>query len=104
LLSIKTKGAPVVLVKSPHKHWALGQTAAGVVIHCPPGGKEPAMPKGPREHASNLTDRWLWTTWIELVVDGEVVDLNRIELPAGTPIIDQRFDDGPQESPAAGQK
>jgi len=25
------------------------------------------------------------------VVDGEVVDLNRIELPSDTPIVDERF-------------
>jgi hypothetical protein len=31
------------------------------------------------------------TTFIELVVDGNVVDLNRIALPADTPIIDERF-------------
>jgi len=38
-------------------------------------------------------------TEIELVVDGNVVDLNRIPLPADTPIIDRRFDDDSQ--PAA---
>ena len=31
------------------------------------------------------------TTYIELVVDGDIVDLNRIPLPADTPIIDERF-------------
>ena len=30
-------------------------------------------------------------TGMELVVDGEVVDLNRIRLPVDTPIIDKRF-------------
>lgn len=28
---------------------------------------------------------------IELIVDGEVVDLNRVRLPEGTPILDRRF-------------
>ena len=32
--------------------------------------------------------------FIELVVDGNIVDLNRIPLPADTPIIDERFKDG----------
>ena len=32
-------------------------------------------------------------TFFELVVDGEIVDLNRIALPADTPIIDERFKD-----------
>lgn len=30
---------------------------------------------------------------IELVIDGDIVDLNRIPLPADTPIIDKRFED-----------
>lgn len=33
----------------------------------------------------------MMTTYIELVVDGLVVDLNRIQLPPDTPIIDERF-------------
>jgi hypothetical protein len=32
--------------------------------------------------------------YIELIVDGEIVDLNRIPLPPDTPIIDERFKDG----------
>jgi hypothetical protein len=31
------------------------------------------------------------STYIELVVDGNIVDLNRISLPADTPVIDERF-------------
>jgi hypothetical protein len=42
--------------------------------------------------------RWLWTTYIELIVDGHVVDLNRIPLPADTPIIDRRFEAGTTQS------
>ena len=34
------------------------------------------------------------TTFIELVVDEEIVDLNRIPLPADTPIVDERFTQG----------
>jgi hypothetical protein len=40
------------------------------------------------------------------VVDGNVVDLNRIELPADTPIIDERFIAGqkqPTPAPAPGR-
>jgi hypothetical protein len=47
-----------------------------------------------------VQDRWLRTTYIELVVDGQIVDLNRIGLPADTPIIDQRFEDGQKKSPS----
>lgn len=91
LLKVKTKGAPIVLVRSPGKHWHFGDTAAGALIHCPPGGTDPAEPKGPLKGVDNLPERWLYTTWIELVVDGKIVDLNRIALPPDTPIIDQRF-------------
>jgi hypothetical protein len=31
-------------------------------------------------------------TYIELVVDGDIVDLNRLELPQDTPIVDERFE------------
>jgi hypothetical protein len=92
LLKVKTKGAPIVLVRSPGTHWHFGKTTAGVLIHCPPGGKDPDPPVGPNERVSNVIDRWLYSTWIELVVDGQIVDLNRIALPPDTPIVDQRFD------------
>jgi hypothetical protein len=34
---------------------------------------------------------------IRLVVDGDIVDLNRIELPPDTPIIDERFKQDPRK-------
>lgn len=93
LLAVKTKGAPLILVRSPSTHWHFGNTKAGVLVHCPPPGtesKEPAEPIGGQE---NIVLRWMHATYIELVVDGEVVDLNRIPLPADTPIIDRRFEE-----------
>jgi hypothetical protein len=33
-------------------------------------------------------------TDIVLIIDGNIVDLNRIPMPADTPIIDRRFKDG----------
>jgi len=39
-------------------------------------------------------------TEVELIVDGNVVDLNRISLPPDTPIIDKRFADGQDPRPA----
>jgi hypothetical protein len=74
VLKVKTKGAPIVLVRG--ENFFLGQKRkAGVVVHCPPAGQ--ADP-----------------TSIELVVDGDIVNLNRIPLPADTPIIDERFKEG----------
>ena len=81
LLTVKSKGAGIVLVRGPN--FFLGERKAGVVVHAPPSGD-----------SANVRGRELTTTYIELVVDGEIVDLNRIPLPADTPIIDQRFKDG----------
>jgi len=76
ILKVKSKGAPLRMVRGPNVF--LGEhIKAGVVVHCPP----------PRQ-ADNPA------TYIELVVDGSIVDLNRIPLPADTPIIDERFKDG----------
>lgn len=84
LLKVKSPGAPIVLKRAP----SLGfdESKAGVCIHTPPAGEaaiEDAT-KGPREK----------TIYIDLIVDGNIVDLNRIPLPPDTPIVDERFKDG----------
>jgi hypothetical protein len=76
LLKVKSKGASVRLVRGPN--FFLGGAKAGVVVHCPPAGQ---------------ADTPEAMTYIELVVDGDIVDLNRIPLPADTPINDERFKD-----------
>jgi hypothetical protein len=91
LLKVKTKGAPLVLVRSPGTHWHFGKTKAGVLVHSPPPGTKTTEPAKPRLGEEDVVMRWWHTTYIELVVDGDIVDLNRIPLPADTPIIDQRF-------------
>jgi hypothetical protein len=94
ILKVKSKGAPVLLVRGPN--FFLGEHAkAGVVVHCPPLGQadNPATPEAP-VNSTNVRERWLYTTYVELVVDGDVVDLNRLPLPGDTPIIDERFKDG----------
>lgn len=80
ILKVKSKRAAVRLVRGPN--FFLGEHKAGVVVHGPPPGQadNPAAPKAP--------------IYIELLVDGDIVDLNRIPLPADTPIIDERFKDG----------
>jgi hypothetical protein len=88
ILKVKSKGAAVRLVRGPN--FFLGaHIKAGVVVHCPPTGQadNPAAPEDP--------------IYIELVVDGEIVDLNRIPLPADTPIIDERFKDVKNKSLSA---
>ncbi len=91
LLKVKSKGAPIFLVRGPN--FFLGKGQAGVVIHCPPKGQwdNPNTPEGPIKNATNPRTRWLNTNYIELMVDGKIVDLNRIPFPADTPIVDERF-------------
>ena len=75
ILKVKSTGTGIRLVRAPN--FFLGRsTKAGVVIHGPTTSK-----------ADKRTD----TTYIELVVDGDVVNLNRIPLPADTTIVDERF-------------
>ena len=96
LLKVKSKGAPIILMRG--ENFFLDKVIeAGVVVHCPPLGQSD-NPKTPEAPITGYTDeqarsRWAWTNYIELVVDGEIVDLNRIPLPADTPIIDERFKD-----------
>jgi hypothetical protein len=86
LLKVKSKGAPLILLRAPKTDF-MGLKPAGVLIHCPPAGTDTG------------------TTYIELVVDGRIVNLNRIPLPADTPIIDQRrFDNINDKAPTRGPK
>src|SRR5262245_15743782 len=73
LLKVKSKGTSIVLRRAPN-FWLGGDSNAGVCIHTPPKGEA-------------------GTIYIELIVDGQIVDLNRIQLPPDTPIIDERFKD-----------
>jgi hypothetical protein len=75
ILSLKSKGAPLTLLRGPHFPVRTVKTAS-VVIYPPYG----------RDSGGHLS-----LTRITLVVDGELVDLNRIPLPADTTIIDERF-------------
>jgi len=80
ILKVKKKGAPLRLVRAPN--FFLGENRkAGVVIHSPAGAQAEE------------------TAALELVVDGEIVDLNHIPLPADTRIIDERFKDREKKSP-----
>jgi len=94
LLKVKSKGVPIVLVRGPKTDFFAVQPA-GVIIRTPPVNEAP----GP-ENGVSITDAqkadgdWRTNaTYFELVVDGEIVDLNRIQLPADTLIIDERFKD-----------
>ena len=92
LLKVTTKGAPIFLVRSPNP-WFGATIAAGVRVHSPP--KDTTQPEAPLPGKPADRETWKWTNYIELVVDGQIVDLNRIALPAETPIVDERFGGGP---------
>ena len=93
ILKVKSKGAPVILVRAPDT--TLGaRINAGVRIHCPPAQTDKRTnPETPISGQLDVRTKWMYTTFIEVVVDGATVDLNRIPLPADTPIIDERFAD-----------
>ena len=91
LLKVKTKGAPIFLVRGPSFFLGDG-VKAGVIVRSPPEGqhKNPATPEAPIRGVTDPRERWMNTTYIELVVDGDVVDPERIRMPANTPVIDER--------------
>jgi len=94
LLKVKSKEAPIILLRGPNT-WLGVKTTAGVRIHAHPAGQENTeAPINP----NRVRERGVQTTYIELIVDGEIVDLNRIPLPADTPIIDERFKEEPKKS------
>jgi hypothetical protein len=91
LLEAKTKGAPIILLRGPKTDF-FEVKPAGVLIHGPAADKNgPFNAEAPLPGAKDARTKWMSTTYIELVVDGEIVDLNRIPLPKDTPIVDERF-------------
>jgi hypothetical protein len=91
LLKVKSKGAPIFLLRGPN--FFLGDGGiAGVVVHCPPEGQaeKPGTPEGPIPGVVDERVRWMNTNYLDLVVDGEIVDLRRIRIPAGIRTIDER--------------
>jgi len=77
-MKLKSKGTPLTLSRGPEELGVTPPKAAGVRISA----------------RSDILSRWAEALYdIELVVDGSIVDLNRILLPADTPIIDKRFTD-----------
>lgn len=91
LLKVKTKSAPIFLIRG--ENFFLGEKQkAGVIVHCPPEGqhKNPRTPEKPIEGLQNLRERWMNTCYIEVVDDGTVVDFGRVKVPKGTTIVDER--------------
>ena len=92
ILKLKSKGGSVTLLRGPHTRYKLIEwpaIKAGVRIVTPAGPYPPDYIESAKKAGVTLQT----ITDIELVVDGEIVDLNGIRLPADTRIIDKRFDD-----------
>jgi hypothetical protein len=68
-LKVKSKGAPIILVRAPKTDF-MAIKPAGVLIHSPPPGQNenPATPEAPIPAQDNVRVRWMNTTFIELVV------------------------------------
>jgi hypothetical protein len=99
LLKVKSPKAPIILVRGPNSGLGL-PIRAGVRIAVPPPQKgNRLMPDEPLPGQSHPRATWMYTTFIELIVDGNVVDLNRIPLPPGTPIVDERFEREENKAP-----
>jgi hypothetical protein len=104
IVKVKRKGAPLLLKRAPN-FFLDGKNKAGVVVHCPPlrGADAAGTQEAPTPGTAHEEVRGRDAISLELVVDGEIVDLNRIRLPADTPIIDERFNDGPAEEHPKGR-
>lgn len=74
ILKLKSKGASVTLRRGPHLRVDDDKQSAGVCVR--------------PLHNGTAT-----VTHLMLVVDGAIVDLNRIPLPPDTPVMDLRFED-----------
>ena len=103
-LKVKTKGAPIFLVRGPKTDF-FEIIPAGILIHSPPEDADKgtdAVELIPGQ--TNPRTTWMNATFFELAVDGKIVDLNRIAIPADTPIIDERFKDKDEKSPGGKPK
>ncbi len=89
LLTVKDAKAPIFLSRSPAKFF--GPIESGVRVWTALKASKPV--ESPLAGAKDERTRWMYATHIELIVDGKIVDLNRIKLPADTLIVDERFTD-----------
>ncbi len=97
LLTLKSKNAPITLEPSPQTNYVAGSTMpTGVCIFAPPDRPSP-LPAGVRSALGELPEYFTNSGVMErvrtdfvLITDGQVIDLGRIKLPAGTAIIDNR--------------
>jgi hypothetical protein len=98
LLKVKTKAAPIFLIRG--ENFFLGEKQkAGVIVHCPPEfySKDSRFPEKPIEGIQNLRERWMNTCYLEVVDDGDTVDFARVKVPKGTTVVDERLKTGSKQ-------
>jgi hypothetical protein len=96
LLKVKSPESPIVLIRSPYEGTGAmkgSSMKAGVLINTFPFSSSTADPASSDAPAKDAAPKSTTTTILVLVVDGKVVDLNRIALPKNTHIQDERFQD-----------
>ena len=96
LLKVRSPEYPITLIRSPYTGTGATKGSsmkAGVLINSFPFASSTADPATSDAPEKATAPKSTNTTVIVLVVDGEVVDLNRIPLPKNTYIQDERFKD-----------
>ena len=100
ILKLRDKGVPVTLLRGPHvRVWKTrppkGQTAGVRIMTSTKANQKPPtvlkLEQTDFSETGGVFATECTVRGIELVVDGKIVDLNRIHLPAGAQIIDKRF-------------
>jgi hypothetical protein len=94
LLKVKSPQTPLVLMRGPYTGTGAKKGSsmkAGVLINSYPSTRTAADAATPDAPAKDTAPESTITTTLVLVVDGDVVDLNRIPLPRSTHIQDERF-------------
>lgn len=96
LLKVRNPESPIILIRSPYTGTGVtkgNSMKPGVLISSFPFASSTADTATSDVPAKTATPKSANTTFFVLVVDGEVVDLNRIPLPENTYIQDDRFND-----------
>lgn len=98
LLKVRSKGTTIRLTRAGKNFYLGDSEAAGVILHCPP--KEDEQSQADHQDLNNNREGYkalhLKANYLEIVVDGNIVDLNRIGFPEETTIVDERFAKEPE--------
>ena len=90
LLKLRTKGSPIFIMRAPT--FFLDKSKAGVIVNCPAShhAEHPAEWQVPMSGVENLRQRWSNGTYLEVVVDGTIVNVDNVRFPADAQIVDER--------------